>query len=100
MRYWISWWQPGDDPRPLHSPPKTERVLGWWVSGESETHSSICALVQADNEEEAKLAVIVDWPESKDAEWRFLQEKDAKWVPPADRFPPKDWMILRHATSR
>lgn len=93
-RYWISWWQPSDDPRPLHYPPRGPRVLGWWQSGFDGRRTSICALVAASAEWTAKAAVAEDWPESVDAEWRFVEQKPADWIP-SDRFPPSDWMAAR-----
>jgi hypothetical protein len=95
-RYWISWWQPGDDPRPLHFPPKEPRVLGWWRSGSDGERTSICAIVAASVEWTAKAAVAEDWPESVDAEWRFVEQKSADWTP-GDRFPLSDWMQPRIA---
>lgn len=93
-RYWISWWQPGDDPRPLHYPPKDERVLGWWRSASDGKRTSICALVAADVSDTALAAVAQDWPESLDADVRFVDPKPADWTP-GDRFPLEGWMKQR-----
>jgi hypothetical protein len=95
-RYWISWWQPGADCRPLHFPPKEHRVLGWWRSGTDDARTSICALVAASTEWTAKAFVAEDWPESIDAEWRFVEEKANDWMP-GERFPLSGWMEVRVA---
>lgn len=84
MRYWVSWYQPTKDYRPLTYPPN-EAILGWWCSGAS----TLCALVSASDKVEAGAAITKDWPEAK--EWRFVYEKGDKWLP-GDRFPLKDWM--------
>jgi len=94
MRYWISWWHQGDDPRPLHYPPLNPRVLGWWRSGYGDLGVSICALVEAKDESQARAAVATDWPESVGAEWRFVEEKQQGWLP-NDRFPMSGWMQQR-----
>ena len=96
MRYWISWWQPGDDPRPLHFPPKDPRVLGWWRTGQGDEATTICALVEAGSDEQARQAVATDWPESAGTEWRFIERKDgSEWTPGGNRFPLSDWMKQR-----
>ena len=81
-RFWLSWYQPGDDPRPLTCPPN-EAIRGWWVSGTGDDKFSICAVVDAESEEAAKAAVRVDWPEAE--KWRFCEEKPRDWKP-GDRF--------------
>ena len=97
-RFWISWWQPGEDCRPLHFPPKEQRVLGWWRSGSDGERTSICALVEASAEWTAKAFVAEDWPESVDAEWRFVERKPDGWLP-NNRFPLEDWMAARIALA-
>ena len=97
-RFWISWWQPGDDPRPPNSPPKDQRVLGWWRSGTDGRRSSICALVQADVSDTALATVATDWPESLTAEVRFVEPQRADWTP-GDRFPLAAWMQARIAAD-
>jgi hypothetical protein len=87
MRHWISWYEPGDagDYRPLTTPPE-DVMLGWWCTGvrSSDEAGTLCALVQADDEDAAKALIGEHWePES----WRFCNEVDEHWVPPADRFP-------------
>ena len=91
MRFWISWQQPTSDPRPLTAPPNAA-VLGWWESGIGDGHFTLCAVVEAKSEAEAKAAVRKDWPEAGD--WRFCEERPASWRP-SDRFPLSDWMVLR-----
>ena len=91
--YWISWVQPGNDVRPLHYPPG-ERVLGWWSTGYTQGGQTLCAMVRAADEQEAKDVVTKDWPEAD--EWRFCDPRETPEV--TDRFPLKDWMAERFKT--
>ena len=91
--YWISWVQPGNDVRPLHFPPG-ERVLGWWSTGYAQGGQTLCAMVRAVSEVQAKDAVLDDWPEA--GEWRFCDPRKTPEV--TDRFPLKDWMRDRLKT--
>jgi len=91
MQYWISWYQPTEDHRPLSFPPN-ENILGWWCTGHSEAGATLCAMVKALSEEEARFHVKVEWPEVE--EWRFCEESDGKV---GDRFPLSEWMIPRMA---
>ena len=90
--YWISWYQPTDDERPLNYPPN-DAVLGWWNSGSrcSDCAHTLCAWVSAPDEETAKSAVQRDWPEA--VEWRFCEKRDR--IDSGDRFRPTNWMIPR-----
>lgn len=92
-RFWMSWYQPTDDYRPLSDPPHPQ-VIGWWKSGENDLGDAIlCALVEANTPDEAKIYIQISWPEA--TVWRFCEEKDAAWRP-GDRFPfNKPWMIKR-----
>lgn len=92
-RYWVSWWQPTEDHRPLTDPPHPQ-VLGWWCSGSSDEGDSICALVEAESEDKAKVYVQISWPEAEN--WRFIEAKPNDWIP-GDRFPPQKWMLERWA---
>jgi len=92
--YWISWYQPTDDYRPLTYPPN-EGVLGWWCSGETDNAYTLCAWVQAANEVEAKNIIKLDWPEAE--RWRFCEKKDS--IEPSDRFPLEEWMEERFASA-
>lgn len=90
--WWISWYQPTDDVRPLNYPPG-ENVLGWWNSGTRCQDNAGClvAQVRADSESQAKEEIAKDWPEAD--EWRFCDETDKR--APNDRFPLSDWMEKR-----
>mgnify|MGYP006921408983 CR=1 FL=1 len=95
MRFWISWYQPTGDHRPLAYPPHRS-ILGWWCTGfASEGVATICALVEAADEDTAKAAVRVDWPEAE--RWRFCEEHDGSAL--GTRFPLSDWMRERIGTS-
>ena len=90
MRFWISWYQPTGDHRPLAYPPHRS-ILGWWCTGfADEGTATLCALVDATNEDDAKAAVIKEWPEAE--RWRFCNEHDGDL---GDRFPLSDWMRER-----
>lgn len=88
---WVSWQQPGDDPRPLHSPPKDKRVLGWWVSGEGDGYFTICALIH-DEPGKWKRSVVTDWPEVRTARIRF---EESTMTRPGGRFVMSPWMKER-----
>lgn len=91
-RWWISWHQPTEDYRPLRYPPHNP-VMGWWCSGCDENDiATLCAVVLADDEDEARANIIAEWPEAE--RWRFCEEKPDGWVL-SDRFPVKDWMVER-----
>ena len=85
--FWISWYQPTEDYRPLKDPSKAK---AWWCTGRrsSDYAATICAWVKANTEIEAKKIVQEDWPEAQ--EWRFIEKKPDDWEgPPKDRFPPR-----------
>jgi hypothetical protein len=87
-KYWISWYQPGEDCRPLTYPPNAS-ILGWWESGECNGGSTLCALALAESKDAAKEAVQKDWPEAED--WRFCDLKEPEFLP-GSRFTLDDWM--------
>lgn len=89
-RFWISWYQPTDDYRPVYDPAKESEPLGhaYWCSGQrcSDDAWTMCAMVDAEDESAAEEVIQKYWPEAK--EWRFCEEKPASWTP-GDRFPMK-----------
>ena len=93
--WWISWYQPTDDHRPLTYPPN-DAVLGWWCSGErcSDGASTLVAHVRSSDEDAAKAAIRTDWPEA--GEWRFCERRSGR-PEPGGRFPLSDWMRERYA---
>lgn len=90
MRFWISWWQPTADYRPLRDPPNAA-ILGWWETGQrwAGAEHSIVALVSAPHEADAHAAVKLDWPEATG--WRFCEARSESWRP-GHRFPFDEWM--------
>ena len=93
--WWVSWYQPTEDYRPLTFPPVPE-LLGYWCSGstyEDPPRHTLCAAVLGDSEAEAKANINKYWPEATD--WRFCEkceyEIDGWW---SDRFPLPDWSPL------
>lgn len=90
-RFWLSWIQPTEDHRPLTYPPGPG-VLGWWCSGDCQEGATLCALVEAEDEEDADKTIRADWPEK--ATFRFIDEAEPDWLP-NDRFPLSDWMKER-----
>ena len=96
-RYWLSWYQPRPDPRPLTFPPNGA-ILGWWRTGECPENFvdgafTLCALVEAETDELAWAAVRVDWPDM--AGRRFCDAVGHEYQITSDRFPLSDWMIDR-----
>lgn len=94
--FWISWYQPTEDHRPIGFPP-INCVLGWWCTGrrEEDGAATLVAWVRASNERMAKARVRVEWPEAK--EWRFCEERER--VELSSRFPLSDWMRSRMLPS-
>jgi hypothetical protein len=92
--FWLSWEDPSEDYRPLTYPPN-KHILGWWCSGSGDGYSSICAYVEAEDDDGARAAVLKDWPEAfdRDSDWRIFQPCEK--YQPSSRFPPADWMVER-----
>ena len=90
--FWMSWWQKTDDYRPITYPPN-KGIIGWWCTGMrlQDEANSICAMVIAENELEAKNTIKQDWPESE--EWRFCGEVENTTL--SDRFRIENWMQIR-----
>lgn len=97
-RFWISWEERSPDHRPLTDPPNVA-ILGWWCSGYGDGYATLCALVEARSERAAKAAVDQDWPAVGRRVWRFVEERDADWLP-GDRFPMSGWMRTRAEVPR
>lgn len=95
-RYWISWRESADDYRPLTDPPN-EAICGWWCTGGGEIGWTIAAVVDAHDSEQAKLAVLKDWPEAQDEikDWRFLEIENPNFRPSPGRYPIHSWMKER-----
>ena len=90
--FWISWYQRTNDYRPLSFPPN-QRVLGWWKTGDvSDNSFTLVSLVKAKSEDDAKMSILIDWPEAKD-NWRFCEEREN--ISLSDRFQLSDWMEER-----
>jgi hypothetical protein len=90
MLYWISWVQPTPDDRPINYPPHRS-IIGWWCTGYTEVGSTLCAMVLADSEDNAREVVLIEWPEA--TAWRFCDERrDATF---SDRWRISDWMVQR-----
>ena len=89
--YWVSWYQPTQDFRPLSFPPN-KNILGWWKTGENDYGESILvAMVNVKSIDDIPLLVNKDWPEA--INWRFKEERFSLDL--SDRFPLNDWMITR-----
>lgn len=98
-RYWVRWYEYCPDNRPVTDPP-AESILAWWETGRGNDYSTICAVIEATNEDEAKELVSSNWPD--DGSWkpkRFDTTDDRGPTFDAsglsDRFPVKDWMVER-----
>lgn len=82
-RFWISWYGgDGDDPRPTTFPVP----ISWWCTGyrEQAPTCTICAVVDATDEDAALARVREFWPE---AELRFCEAREPGWTPNGGRFP-------------
>ena len=88
---WTSWHQPGDDYRPLTFPPNAD-VLGWWCTGYGEQGATLCAMVKASTESDAREVIKRDWPEAW--AWRFCDPQDSPSMQ-SERFPLSEWMRER-----
>ena len=97
-RYWVSWYQPTADYRPVDYPPN-KSVLGWWCSGYSDEGATLCAVISGKNQADVYQAIHKDWPEANMYDLRFCEEKPNDWTP-STRFPMSDWMIKRFEHSR
>lgn len=87
--FWLSWYCADDDMGKfeLHSP--------WWISGTRMTDdaSTICAAVQAEDEEAAKEVVSASYDiRPASLEWRFCEPRASDWTPFSERFPRWEWM--------
>lgn len=90
-QFWMSWYQPTEDYRPLKYPPNLG-VLAYWCSGSrlSDDAHTLVAWVIAPNVRTAKAIIRIDWPEAD--EWRLCEELEKSWWPPSNRFPiDKKW---------
>jgi hypothetical protein len=94
-RYWISWYQPTEDYRPITDPP-TKNVLAWWNSGErdSDGAATLCAIIAASSADEAERTIQKSWPEA--AEFRFNEKKSKDWLP-GDSFSYRSEMAKAEA---
>ena len=83
--FWVSWYQPTDDYRPLPVPPKSI-VKGYWCTGcrDADAASTMVAWVRAEDAACAMARIKEYWPEA--AEWRFCDERAEGWQP-NERFP-------------
>lgn len=94
--YWISWYQPTKDFRPMSYPPN-KNILGWWKTGESHLRESILvAMVNAISVNDAKKIIRKDWPEV--TTWQFIDEKTSLDL--SDRFPLTEWMTERFSNFK
>lgn len=90
-RFWISWLQDTEDFHPITSPPNPS-IVGWWRSSESDDFHVLCAVVDARNADEARDAILQEWPLAMEqAGWSHFDNKPLDWLPhnsfPHDRFP-------------
>jgi len=88
-RFWISWEEPGEDPRPLNWPLPAS-IPHWWCSGYGDDTMQICAVVDVDGDAEAaENEVRRHW---HPLSWRFNEPKGETaeaWMPSGGRFPVK-----------
>ena len=82
--YWLSWYHPQELGFELHWP--------WWITGQGNNYVTICAAVQAEDEDAAKAIVQAAMDKPDKVEWRFCSLKAHGWAPFGDRLPHADWM--------
>ncbi len=81
MRFWVSWWTSQDEDKGCTTPP-----FDYWTSGyrfpkgdmEEDTESSVCAVIDADTEDDVWEGVAKYFP---DYEARFCEEREADYAP-------------------
>jgi hypothetical protein len=90
-RWWISFWQPGADVAD-EWPPLGNGLLGCWDSGQRGSEDagdlglSVCILVEAATETDARAIANRAFPKFDGYEARFFEARDRGWTP-GDRFP-------------
>jgi hypothetical protein len=84
-RWWISWYELGDDPKTNPSGVVAFYCTGFRVVDDAAT---ICAVVDASSEEAAREIVRKGWPGASDKEWRFVSARPRGWLPSSERFKP------------
>lgn len=69
--FWISWYQPTNDYRPIRT--DSENILCWWNTGIrcSDDSATLVAHVRAPSVLESKELIQEYWPEAD--EWRFCE---------------------------
>jgi hypothetical protein len=86
--FWMSWYEPTPDgefaPYTWPLPKGNHYWCSGWVADESA--ATLCALVMAPSEEDAKKMVRRWWKHRRPTEWRFCNERPNGWTP-GDRFP-------------
>lgn len=83
-RYWLGWYEPGEDPHRV-----VPDTIRYWCTGYKSDGSAntLCAVVDAESTEAAMALVKEYW---NPLQWRFTDQKTPWWLPPADRFPLKE----------
>ena len=79
-RYWIRFYSPGSDPRPVSVPAPCQ----WWCSGYGENDSVVCAIVRSVSGDPWR-ALEAWWPGLRVSS---IEPVADDWVP-SDRFPHK-----------
>jgi hypothetical protein len=80
--FWLSWWDP-----PNGKPGLPVDGIDTWHTGYRGDDTSVCARVEADNEDEAWRKADRYYPGAAEAERRFSEERPRDWWPPRGRFP-------------
>jgi len=91
QRYWISWYQAGDDYRPLSWPPPPH-FIGYWCSGYSDDSATLCLWIEQTSEAAAWADVEQHWSPGV-GKRRFSNVCEPDFVP-GDRFPRCEWSTL------
>ena len=93
-RWWVSWYEPSEDYRPVTWPLPPE-VAGYWCSGHEwggAQRATLCAVVDSESDVAARRVINAAWAHDGSIDWRFCDEQPADWMPPDDRFPHKGFV--------
>jgi hypothetical protein len=113
-RYWIGWYNVDEDWASFSESrgkiPPTKNLLGYWCTGSAwipaveDWRPVMVAAVDAVSVLGAMGVIRFEWPQnaymlsSREDLLRFIDVKDADFIPPSDRFPLSDWMLPRFTT--
>lgn len=100
-RFWISWYEPLDDTEDYRPRkwPLAPAIVAYWCTGyTSDDQATLCAIVDAENEEAAEQAVEDQgW---SPARWRFCNPVSTTHWPEPTRFPVPEYATARRQADK